>query len=65
MTNAELVRKLTKIGIRYLEKKKRHDVYYNPANGKRTLILRHWTQQVDSGTLHRILKDLGLTKGDL
>ena len=65
MTNAELVRRLKKNGIKFLAHDKKHDVYYNPKTGGETQILRHWTQQVDSGTLHRILKDLGLTKGDL
>ncbi|MCL1885428.1 MAG: type II toxin-antitoxin system HicA family toxin [Dehalococcoidia bacterium] len=61
MTNRELVRKLKKKGIIFLGHDKKHDVYYNPATGGEARILRHWTQQVDTGTLKDILDDLGVT----
>jgi len=60
MTNAELVKKLKKKGIKFLAHGSRHDIYYNPKTGAQASILRHWSQQVDAGTLSSIRKNLGV-----
>jgi len=61
MTYAELVKKLTKKGIKFLAHGANHDIYYNPLTGGKSPISRHWNQQVPPGTLHSILKKLGTT----
>jgi predicted RNA binding protein YcfA (HicA-like mRNA interferase family) len=60
MTVAEFIRYLQKQGIRLKEHGSRHDVYWNPKTGAQVQILRHWSQEIKTGTKERILKDLGL-----
>jgi predicted RNA binding protein YcfA (HicA-like mRNA interferase family) len=47
------------------EQVRRHEVWYNPINGRRTRVPRHPGQEIPTGTLHRMLHDLGLTRDDL
>jgi predicted RNA binding protein YcfA (HicA-like mRNA interferase family) len=60
MTNRELAKYVTKKGCRFFYHAKKHDMYINPVTGGVAGILRHWTQQVDAGTLAGIKKDLGI-----
>jgi len=60
MTYAELIRLIKKQGVLFLEHGTKHDVYWNPQNGKDTQIPRHQSQEVKKGTLDKILEDLGL-----
>jgi len=60
MKVSDFVRQLTKQGVRFEEHGKRHDKYYNPANGKSARIPRHQSQEIRTGTREQILKDLGL-----
>jgi len=60
MTNAELVRKITRQGCKFFAHGGSHDVYINPLTGGKARILRHWSQQVKPKTLSNILKDLSL-----
>lgn len=65
MTYAELVRKLRRMGLKLDEQGKRHEIWYDPATGRRTRIPRHRTREVPEGTLKAILRDLGLKREDL
>lgn len=56
----ELKRKLSKAGCLLLQHGKCHDIWLNPANGERTAIPRHGTEEVPNGTLKSIYKRLGL-----
>ena len=60
MKISEFIRDLKKQGIKFHSHGKKHDVYYNPANGKTTRIGRHQNQEIRNGTRDSILKDLGL-----
>ena len=60
MRTAELVRYLKKHGIKLHRHGTRHDVYINPANGKKSEIPRHQSQEIGTGLKDKILKDLGL-----
>jgi len=60
MTNAELIRRIVKLGRAFHSNGKKHDVYINPVTGGKARILRHWTQQIDADTLSKIKKDLGM-----
>ncbi len=60
MTVAEFVRLIKKQGIMFKAHGKRHDVYWNPANGLEAQVPRHQLQDIKNGTRDRILKDLGL-----
>ena len=62
MTNAELVKRIVKKGCILLRHGGNHDLYINPATGGVAPILRHWTQQVNAGTLASIKKLLGLNQ---
>ena len=64
MTYGELKRRLRRVGVRFLKQAKGHEVWVNPGNGRRTLIGRH-RGEVPSGTLHSILRQLGLGLEDL
>lgn len=65
MRYSELTRQLRRLGVVRDEQERRHEVWFNSANGRRTRIPRHATQEIPAGTLHRILTDLGLTREDL
>jgi len=60
MTFAELERKLKKAGWKRGEGAK-HACMYHPDNpGHQIPVGRHQSQEVPTGTLHKILKDAGL-----
>ena len=37
-----------------------HEIWLNPANGRRTSIPRHGNRDLATGTLHEIRRDLGI-----
>lgn len=58
MKSSELKRILKKKGCKLLRHGSRHDLWINPANGKSTTVPRHDAQEVNTGTLKSILKQL-------
>jgi len=60
MKTSEFIRQIKKLGIEFLKHGANHDWYINPKNGKVTQIGRHGAQDLKTGTMNRILKDLGL-----
>ena len=60
MKTSEFIRQIKKHGIKFLKHGANHDWYINPENGKVTQIGRHGVQDLKTGTMNRILKDLGL-----
>ena len=66
MRYAELVRKLRRRGVEfYRQAKGSHEVWWQPATGKRTTIPNHPGREMKKRTLAAILHDLGLTEDDL
>ena len=64
MTYGQLKRRLRQLGIQFVREGGRHEVWENPPNRRQTQIPRH-RGEVPTGTLHGILRDLGLTMDDL
>jgi predicted RNA binding protein YcfA (HicA-like mRNA interferase family) len=63
---AELARKLRRLGLEvYRQGKGGHEFWWWPETNKRTSIPRHPRREIATGTLSKILKDLGLTRSDL
>jgi len=60
MTTAELIRLLKNHGCYFLDEGTRHDRMRSPITGKTFLIGRHKSQEVATGTLHKILKAAGI-----
>ena len=60
MTTAELVRLLKKNGCTFVGHNKRHDMYRSPVTGKTFMVGRHPSEEVRTGTLHKILRDAGI-----
>jgi predicted RNA binding protein YcfA (HicA-like mRNA interferase family) len=62
----ELVRKLRRVGVEfYRQGKGSHEVWWDPATGRRATIPNHPGQEIKRRTLATILKDLGLSEDDL
>lgn len=55
----DLVRRLRRAGCVLVRHGKRHDIWENPSNGKRTTVPRH-ASDLKSGTYHAILNQIGL-----
>ncbi|MSQ07278.1 MAG: type II toxin-antitoxin system HicA family toxin [Dehalococcoidia bacterium] len=64
MTYGELKRRLRRVGIALVREGGSHEVWQNPANGRRTQIPRH-RGEVPTGTLRSILRQLGVGLEDL
>ena len=60
MNGGELKKKLKKAKCKKTAEGKKHEVWYSPATDKEFYVPRHDSQEVDAGTLHKILKDAGL-----
>jgi predicted RNA binding protein YcfA (HicA-like mRNA interferase family) len=58
MKRNEFIRWLTKNGCILHRHGGRHDIYYNPANGKKQPVPRH--TEIDDDLVKHILKHLGL-----
>ena len=55
----ELRKKAIKYGFEFLEHGKKHDAYINRETGKIIRIERHWNQEVRSGLMNKLKKDIG------
>ena len=65
MTYRELHRKLESLGCRFQRQADgSHEIWVNPANGRRSPILRHGNRDLATGTLHRIRRNLGISRLD-
>lgn len=63
MTYAELVRKLRRFGIEFHRNGRgSHEVWWDPATERITVVPNHPGREIRKGTLAKILKDLGLTE---
>lgn len=61
MTTAELVRLLKKNDCIFIGHNKRHDMYRSPITGNTFMVGRHPSEEVRTGTLHKILRDAGIS----
>ena len=61
MTTAELVRLLKKHGCTFIGHNKKHDMYQSPITGNTFMVGRHPSEEVRTGTLHKILRDAGIS----
>ena len=65
MTYSELRRKLEALGCTfYRQADGSHEMWVNPENGRRTPIPRHGNRDLATGTLHRIRRNLGISRAD-
>ena len=60
MKTSELIKFVKSFGCRIERHGSKHDEWVNPKTGGRTYIPRHKSDEIPTGTVHRILKDLGL-----
>lgn len=60
MKISEFVKALKKQGVKLHKHGSRHDIYINPANGKKSEMPRHQSQEIGTGLRNEILKQLGL-----
>lgn len=58
MKRRELIRQLNAAGCRLLRPGSRHDIYHNPANGRRQPVPRH--NEIDEHLARHIKRYLGL-----
>jgi predicted RNA binding protein YcfA (HicA-like mRNA interferase family) len=58
-STSELIRRVKRAGCVMVKHGGRHDIWENPANGKRSSIPRH-KAEMKPGIYHAILKELGL-----
>ena len=66
MTCREMRRKLEVLGCRFQRQADgSHELWVNPANGRRTPIPRRGNRDLATGTLHRIRRNLGIPRSDL
>lgn len=65
MTYRELRRKLESLGCRFRRQAGgSHEMWVNPANNRHTSIAPHANRDLATGTLHRIRRDLGISRSD-
>ncbi len=65
LTYGELRRKLESLGGTFQRQGRgSHEMWLNPTNGRRTPIPRHVDHDLATGTLHRIRRNLGISKSD-
>ncbi len=63
MTYRQLRRKLESLGCMFERQGSgSHEIWLNPANGRRTSIPRHGNRDLSTGTLHEIRRDLGIAR---
>jgi mRNA interferase HicA len=58
MKRSELIRQLTEAGCILYRHGSSHDIYYNPANGKKQTLPRH--SEIDEFLAKHIRKNLGI-----
>lgn len=59
MKLSELLKLLSKNGVKLVQHGKRHDIYFSPITGKSFPVPRH-AKEIAVGTLKSILKDAGI-----
>ena len=59
MKKSEATRFLKKLGARFKEQDKKHEVWTNPQTGAEARLPRHDGQEIATGTWQKILKQLG------
>lgn len=65
MRYGELIRKLRPHGIEFFRQAKgSHEIWWQPATGRRASIPNHATKEIAAKTLTNILRDFGLTDRD-
>ena len=65
MTYRELRTKRESLGSRFRRQAvDSHEMWVNPANGRRAIIPRHDNRDLATGTLHGVRRDLGISKSD-
>ena len=65
MTYRELRRKLELLGCTFQRQADgSHEIWVNPATGQRSPIPRHGNRDLATGTLHRIRRNLGISRPD-
>ncbi len=65
MTYRELREKLETLGCIFQRQADgSHEMWLNPTNGRRTPIPRHGDRDLATGTLHRIRRNLGISRSD-
>ena len=63
MTYRQLRRKLESLGCMFERQGSgSHEIWLNPANGRRTTVPRHGNRDLATGTLHEIRRDLGIAR---
>ena len=55
----ELRKKAVENGFELLKHGGRHDIYVNKKTGKIILIERHWTQEVRTGLMNKLKREIG------
>lgn len=55
----KIAESIIKYGFEFLEHGKKHDAYINRETGKIIRIERHWNQEVRSGLMNKLKKDIG------
>lgn len=60
MRTAELIKLLKKHGCYQTDEGARHQEWFSPKTGKYTRVGRHLSQEIATGTAHRILKEMGI-----
>jgi predicted RNA binding protein YcfA (HicA-like mRNA interferase family) len=60
MKAGELVRIIKKRGCRLKRNGSEHEIWINPDTGGEAQVPRHYAKELKTGTVERILKDLGL-----
>ena len=60
MKISELKRLIKKQGCKFVAHGTEHDMWMNTKTGEKTRIPRHNSQEIGTGLVQRILKDLGL-----
>lgn len=60
MNGGELKAKLKQSKCRKVAERTKHEMWYSPITEKYFYVPRHDSQEVDAGTLHKILKQAGL-----
>ena len=65
MTYDELRRKLERLGCRFQRQGRgSHEIWLNPANGRRTPIPRHRNRDLATGILYQIIRNLGIPRAE-
>ena len=56
---SEIKRLVIKHGFVFYKELKGHDIYINPNTGKKIMLERHQSQEVRTGLMHKLKKEIG------